>query len=95
MHVDEGVVWLSGYVKSTGQQLLALDMARFVPGVKTVVNDLSIVRPEDQKVTASSETAPAELNADSIRPTAATESVPAAPAQEAASRCRCKRTRRQ
>ena len=75
VHVDAGVVWLSGYVANKGQLLLALDMARFVPGVKQVVNDLSIAA-ETADALDSVAAAPAELptvEANNIVPTAATQ----------------------
>ena len=40
--VENGSVWLSGRVSSTEQLNLVLDQARYVPGVKQVVNGLSI-----------------------------------------------------
>jgi hypothetical protein len=42
LQVDEGTVWLSGRVSSEQQQARALDLARRVPGVKQVVNDLTV-----------------------------------------------------
>ena len=45
LQVDEGTVWLSGRVASDDQQFRALDLARRVPGVKQVVNDLTIGSP--------------------------------------------------
>jgi hypothetical protein len=42
LQVDEGTVWLSGRVANEQQQAQALDIARRVPGVKQVVNDLEI-----------------------------------------------------
>lgn len=53
--VDQGVVWMSGYVASKAQQSLALDIARYVPGVKQVVNDLSITQREEIHTTAEYE----------------------------------------
>jgi len=40
--VENGTLWLSGRVTSKEQQAAALDVARRVPGVKQVVNDLSV-----------------------------------------------------
>jgi hypothetical protein len=42
LQVDEGTVWMSGHVANEDQQMAALDVARRIPGVKQVVNDLSI-----------------------------------------------------
>lgn len=42
LQVEEGTVWLSGRVSSTDQQTLALEIARRVPGVKQVVNDINV-----------------------------------------------------
>jgi osmotically-inducible protein OsmY len=44
VQADKGVVWMSGYVADEEQRTLALDMARYVPGVKQVVNDLSVTK---------------------------------------------------
>jgi len=52
LQVDEGTVWLSGRVASEQQQARALDMARRVPGVKQVVNDLTINVPAKEAVAA-------------------------------------------
>ena len=40
LQVDEGTVWLSGRVASQQQHDRALDIARRVPGVQQVVDDL-------------------------------------------------------
>src|SRR5262245_4870328 len=45
LQVDEGTVWLTGRVANEEQQHKALDLARRVPGVKQVVNDLTIGSP--------------------------------------------------
>jgi len=42
VQVDDGVVWMSGYVPDTRQQTIALNIARYIPGVKQVVNDLTV-----------------------------------------------------
>jgi hypothetical protein len=46
LSVEEGTVWMSGHVADEDQQMAALDVARRVPGVTQVVNDLSIKSPE-------------------------------------------------
>ncbi|MCA9145461.1 MAG: BON domain-containing protein [Planctomycetaceae bacterium] len=48
VQVDKGVVWMSGYVADEEQRTLALDMARYVSGVKQVVNDLSVTKPLEE-----------------------------------------------
>lgn len=45
LQVDDGTVWLSGRVANEQQQARALDIARRVPGVQQVVNDLTIGPP--------------------------------------------------
>jgi hypothetical protein len=42
VRVDHGDVWMEGQVANPNQQNLVLDIARRVPGVKQVVNDISI-----------------------------------------------------
>ncbi|MEX2175258.1 MAG: BON domain-containing protein [Pirellulaceae bacterium] len=42
LSVEEGTVWLSGRVPNAEQQAKALDIARRIPGVKQVVNDLAV-----------------------------------------------------
>lgn len=42
LSVEEGTVWLSGRVTDPTQQAKALDIARRIPGVKQVVNDLTV-----------------------------------------------------
>jgi hypothetical protein len=45
LSVEEGTVWLSGRVANEDQQAKALDIARRIPGVKQVVNDLDVATP--------------------------------------------------
>jgi len=45
LSVEEGTVWLSGRVANADQQAKALDIARRIPGVKQVVNDLAVAAP--------------------------------------------------
>ena len=54
LNVEEGTVWLSGRVSTEGQRTKALDIARRVPGVKQVVNDLAIEQPVRKPTTTSS-----------------------------------------
>jgi len=42
VQVDQRVVWMSGYVKDAEQHTRALNVARYVPGVEKVVNDLKV-----------------------------------------------------
>ena len=51
LQVENGTLWLSGRVVSKEQQAAALDVARRVPGVKQVVNDLSVTVPAATKST--------------------------------------------
>lgn len=51
LQVEEGTLYLSGRVTSKEQQAAALDVARRVPGVKQVVNDLSIAAPTPARTT--------------------------------------------
>jgi hypothetical protein len=46
LSVEEGTVWLSGRVADEDQQYRALDIARRIPGVTQVVNDLSVAEPQ-------------------------------------------------
>src|SRR5262245_53531550 len=45
LSVEEGTVWLSGRVANADQQAKALDIARRIPGVTQVVNDLEVSAP--------------------------------------------------
>ena len=45
LSVEEGTVWMSGHVANEEQQMAALDVARRIPGVTQVVNDLTIKSP--------------------------------------------------
>ncbi|HUE71872.1 MAG TPA: BON domain-containing protein [Pirellulaceae bacterium] len=49
LQVEEGEVWLTGRVSSAEQQSLTLDIARRVPGVKQVVNDITVEQPAPAK----------------------------------------------
>jgi len=59
LQVDEGTVWLSGRVASEQQQARALDLARRVPGVKQVVNDLLVNAPAAKPAVVAKPAAPA------------------------------------
>jgi hypothetical protein len=45
LSVEEGTVWMSGHVSNEQQQTTALGIAQRIPGVKQVVNDLSVQTP--------------------------------------------------
>ena len=53
LQVEEGEVWLTGRVSSDAQQALALDIARRVPGVRQVVNDITIEAADQAKPAAN------------------------------------------
>ena len=53
LSVEEGTVWMTGHVANEEQQMAALDVARRIPGVKQVVNDLTI---QTQSTTAARRT---------------------------------------
>jgi hypothetical protein len=55
LQVDEGTVWLSGRVASELQQSKALDIARRIPGVQQVVNDLTISLPPARPVAVAAQ----------------------------------------
>jgi hypothetical protein len=86
LQVDEGTVWLSGRVASDQQQAKALDMARRVPGVKQVVNDLTVSEPPARAAVAAQPAAapaPAAFAQEAPPPTSqtASENKPFSPAQ--------------
>jgi osmotically-inducible protein OsmY len=58
VNVVDGVVWLSGQVADEKQLQLVLDQARYVPGVKTVVNDLKLAGNASLAMTALQQPAP-------------------------------------
>jgi len=58
LQVDEGTVWLIGRVASEQQQAKALDLARRIPGVTQVVNDLAISAPPS-RIAVAAQPAPA------------------------------------
>jgi osmotically-inducible protein OsmY len=43
VHVDNGYAWLKGEVRSEEQQNMVLEIARRIPGVRQVINDITIV----------------------------------------------------
>jgi hypothetical protein len=70
LQVDEGTVWLSGRVANQQQHERALDLARRVPGVQQVVDDLTVTAPPASNA-AGAKTSPAPK-------AAATKSLPVA-----------------
>jgi len=42
LHVDRGVVTLTGSVRLTSQQLAAAEVVRRIPGVRRLVNDIVV-----------------------------------------------------
>lgn len=42
LEVDDATVWLKGHVSTAEQEKLTLEMARYIPGVKQVVDDLKV-----------------------------------------------------
>lgn len=52
LQVEEGTVYLSGRVTDAAQQKAALDLARTTPGVKQVVNDLTVPSEESSVAVA-------------------------------------------
>ena len=76
VQVDKGTVTMMGQVASSDQAMLALDVARRVPGVKLVVNDLYV----NQKAPAA---APASVLKTAEAPATPTPAaVPATPAPQ-------------
>lgn len=66
VNVSDGVVWLSGVVADKEQMSLALDQARYVRGVKAVVNDLKVGSSSELAMTALTQpAAPALLGQNS------------------------------
>jgi len=51
LQVENGTLWLSGRVVNKEQEAAALDVARRVPGVKQVVNDISVAAPPAARAT--------------------------------------------
>ena len=89
LNVEEGKVTLTGNVADARQHKLALDAARFVPGVKLVVNDLKVQgsqaqHPEQQK-TLGANLASLFRKPAAARPAQAQPSQPPAPATQEAS----------
>ena len=63
VQVDSRVVWVSGRVASPEQQSLVLDVARRVPGVKEVVNDLQVANQAPVQTVSAPVSAPTMMPA--------------------------------
>lgn len=74
LQVEDGTLWLSGRVTSKEQQTAALDVARRVPGVKQVVNDITVATPPAPKAQT---TLVATTVGSGVTPAAATSPVTA------------------
>ena len=59
LEVESGIVWLQGHVADREQHQRVLDIARHVPGVQQVVNDLEMVRGTGNPETNQARTRPA------------------------------------
>jgi BON domain len=66
LQVEEGTLWMSGRVASQEQQDKVLDIARRVPGVKQVVNDLTITKAAESPVKQVSGMSLAPANTKSV-----------------------------
>jgi osmotically-inducible protein OsmY len=66
VNVMGGEVLLKGHVASKEQHTLAIDIARHIPGVKKVINALTITEPSNPVNTAASEAGPGS-ESESIR----------------------------
>jgi hypothetical protein len=64
LQVEEGTVWLSGRVSDSEQQAKALDIARRIPGVVQVVNDLNVAAPATTGAPAPASARPANRARD-------------------------------
>jgi hypothetical protein len=73
LQVEEGTLWISGRVTSQEQHDAALDVARRVPGVKQVVNDLAITAPAKAPAT----TLVSQTIGSGVTPAAAASPAPA------------------
>lgn len=68
LNVEDGKVTMTGNVSNEGQHQIAIDSARFVPGVKVVINDLKI-RGEVAEHPAQQQTLSADLLQPGAKPT--------------------------
>lgn len=68
LQVDEGTVWMSGKLANEQQRDKALDIARRIPGVKQVVNDLKVVGAEPKKAATPKNDLPTSETPDNSVP---------------------------
>ena len=91
LSVEEGTVWLSGRVADEQQHAKALDIARRIPGVKQVVNDLHVAEAANTDHGSASKSVFSSMSKAITNPFRRTEveeasSVQPASANEASSR---------
>ena len=65
LQVDDGSVWMSGKLNSEEQRAKVLDIARRIPGVKQVVNDLKV---PGERAKPQAAAAPSEESQDAVVP---------------------------
>ena len=58
LEVDDATVWLKGHVSTAEQEKLTLEMARYIPGVKQVVDDLKVAKSTPTTATAAEAPSP-------------------------------------
>jgi osmotically-inducible protein OsmY len=75
LSVDRGTVWLEGDVASSQQQAIVLDVARRIPGVKQVVNELAI-REQTVPVVVAQVTPVAEKPLPAVEANPVTKPIP-------------------
>ncbi len=80
VQVEKGTVTMTGNVASSQHAVLALDIARRIPGVKLVVNDLYVQPPQNQRVQQVSHLAEAPPAPPPIPPTPQMATAPMPPA---------------
>ena len=76
--VENGKVWMKGQVSDARQQMLALDVARRVPNVKVVVNELHVVPSNSIAVMAANASAQPAGLAPTVAPVQAPPIAPTA-----------------
>ena len=85
LQVEEGTLWLSGRVPTKEQQTTALEAARRIPGVKQVVNDLTVTGAKPVSTVSKSTSIPVSTMKETPEPTVMrTSGAAAAPAQRGA-----------
>ena len=74
--VENAKVWMKGQVSDARQQALALDVARRVPGVQVVINELHVAPANAAAMTPAAPTAPAGLSQPAALPAPASAAIP-------------------